>query len=335
MTASEAFEKIIDCVKLSNLNFCLQLSPFSANIYLKKTLIKDKSGNYLNPVISDPSLLKKYVLENSDLSKNVAALEEVISDLRLRLKKSETDRENAHGTIDELKLKLSIKKENLETKENELEESFLNQLEQKSLEISNLCDEKKELQSEHNEKVRDLQKRLQVTENTIKRLNKVTSENRINAENKTKQMKKSFKNEIKSWRKELGQERSKRIKAERKHETLENNVKQFESIIKESTACQTDQTPDVPYLISEPLPPIFGSQLCKRSKIIQHLSMSHPDLSIMRWVKFTEEEIIADKAEQALNEQYDREISDFYKDAKITAENLRGILEDNGIEKQP
>ena len=37
----------------------------------------------------------------------------------------------------------------------------------------------------------------------------------------------------------------------------------------------------------------------------------------------------------ALNEQYDREISDFYKDAKITAENLRGILEDNGIEKQP
>ena len=44
---------------------------------------------------------------------------------------------------------------------------------------------------------------------------------------KTRQNKrKSFNNEIKSWKKELGQERSKTIKAERKLDILENHVKE-------------------------------------------------------------------------------------------------------------
>ena len=191
--------------------------------------------------------------------------------------------------------------------------------------------QKKKLESEHDEKVRTLQMRLQITENSVKRLNKAISENRINAENKTKQIRKSFKTEIKSWKKELGHERSKRIKAERKLDILENHLKELESSSQESTACQTDQTSDVPFLISEPLPPIFGSQLCKINKTIHHLSSSLPDLSTLTWVKFTEEEIIADEAEQALNAQHDREVSDFYKEAKKTAENLRGIFEENCI----
>ena len=298
---------------------------------MKKTPIKDKSGNDLNPVVSDPSLLQKYILENAELSKNVAALEDVINDLRQRLKKSEKDREDAQETISKLKHKLRVKKENLQTKENELEKNFLDQLEQKRVEISLFCDEKKKLESEHEEKVRTLQTRLQITENSVKRLNKAVSENRINADNKTKQIRKSFKTEIKSRKKELGHERSKRIKAERELDILENHLKELESSSQESTACQTDQTPDVPFLISEPLPPIFGSQLCKISKTLHHLSSSLPDLSTLTWVKFTEEEIIADKAEQALNAQHDRVVSDFYKEAKKTAENLRGIFEENCI----
>ena len=44
---------------------------------------------------------------------------------------------------------------------------------------------------------------------------------------KTRQNKrKSFNNEIKSWKKEHGQERSKTIKAERKLDILENHVKE-------------------------------------------------------------------------------------------------------------
>ena len=44
MAAAIAFNNIVNLVQSSNLNFKLQLSPFSANISLKKTLVKDKSG---------------------------------------------------------------------------------------------------------------------------------------------------------------------------------------------------------------------------------------------------------------------------------------------------
>ena len=44
MLASNAFEQIIDQIRTSNLNFQLQMSPFSAQISLKKSLIIDKSN---------------------------------------------------------------------------------------------------------------------------------------------------------------------------------------------------------------------------------------------------------------------------------------------------
>ena len=69
MAASKAFDKILDCVKSSNLNFCLQLSPFSANISLKKTLVKDKAGFYLtHPENSDLSLLQNHDEEKKELA---------------------------------------------------------------------------------------------------------------------------------------------------------------------------------------------------------------------------------------------------------------------------
>ena len=43
------FYKILDQIKSSNLNFQLSLSPFSAQISLKKSLVKDRSGNCLLP----------------------------------------------------------------------------------------------------------------------------------------------------------------------------------------------------------------------------------------------------------------------------------------------
>ena len=87
MAASKAFDKILDCVKSSNLNFCLQLSPFSANISLKKTLIKNKAGSYLNPP-EEPDLS----LPNIEKAKKMIELEHIIADLRARLEESQTDR---------------------------------------------------------------------------------------------------------------------------------------------------------------------------------------------------------------------------------------------------
>ena len=49
MLASTMFYKILDQIKSSNLNFQLSLSPFSAQISWKKSLVKDRSGSFLLP----------------------------------------------------------------------------------------------------------------------------------------------------------------------------------------------------------------------------------------------------------------------------------------------
>ena len=52
MFAANKFDQILDIVKNSHLNFQLQLSPYSAVISLKKTVIKDKSGAPVLPPTS-------------------------------------------------------------------------------------------------------------------------------------------------------------------------------------------------------------------------------------------------------------------------------------------
>jgi hypothetical protein len=49
MVASRTFHNILEQIQCSKLNFQLQIPPFSANISLKKTPIKDKSGAFVPP----------------------------------------------------------------------------------------------------------------------------------------------------------------------------------------------------------------------------------------------------------------------------------------------
>ena len=66
--ASTVFFKIIDQIQSSNVNFQLQLSPFSAKISLKKSWVRDKTGALLLP----PDSVKK-VNQNVDRVENLAA----------------------------------------------------------------------------------------------------------------------------------------------------------------------------------------------------------------------------------------------------------------------
>ena len=50
MAASAMFEGIINQVRSSNLNFQIQMTPFSANILIKKTLIRDNAGSPILPL---------------------------------------------------------------------------------------------------------------------------------------------------------------------------------------------------------------------------------------------------------------------------------------------
>ena len=54
MLAKKVFDGIVEQeqVQSSNLNFQLQLSPFSATIFLKKSFVRDKLGNMLLPSIN-------------------------------------------------------------------------------------------------------------------------------------------------------------------------------------------------------------------------------------------------------------------------------------------
>ena len=49
------------------------------------------------------------------------------------------------------------------------------------------------------------------------------------------------------------------------------------------------------------------------------------------FVDISEEDLIQDEAEEALSIQYDREIAQFYEEARITAANIRKVYEENAI----
>ena len=64
MVATDTFDYILSQVKNSSLNFQLQLSPFSAYISLKKSLVKDKHGKPLLPRLSPQFLNTDSVSKN-------------------------------------------------------------------------------------------------------------------------------------------------------------------------------------------------------------------------------------------------------------------------------
>ena len=334
---------ILDCVKKSNLNFCLHLSPFSANISLKKTFVKDKAGVYLDPPLSTVPVSDSLFLQNRDLAKKVNDLETIVDDLNLRLKKSLSDCEQAYEAIENLENKLMIKTEKIETEQADLEDSFKHQLEKKTKEISNLYKEKKlhqdketslkTLIQEGDKEIQNLQRRLQISECAVTRLNKAVNTNKLNHEKETKLITKNLKNEIKSWKKDLGSERSEKIKAERKLASMEMIIDELKSKSFDSISCQTNQCSEIPYLVTTSLPPIFGSQLCKMTKPINFLSKSLPDISTLRWVMVTEEDRVMNAAEEALNQQYDRQVEEFYREKIKEAEAVCSVYEENGIGK--
>ena len=93
---------------------------------------------------------------------------------------------------------------------------------------------------------------------------------------------------------------------------------------KPETSSQTvhiDQHPEIPYEISEPLPPIVSSDLCHTSPRIGYLSKSLPNFHMICLV--TPDDNFQDEAEEALNEQYDRQIEEFYTSKRERVKSLR------------
>ena len=128
MLASKAFDSVLEQIKNSCLNFHIQLSPFSAIISLKRSFIRDKSGNLLlPPICPDPS---EVVDQNLNLEKDETVLKKMHEE-------AVRDCKDAHGIIESLKNTLKEEKVKLDEATDEIE-NLTNSLKKRDSEISNL-----------------------------------------------------------------------------------------------------------------------------------------------------------------------------------------------------
>ena len=116
-------------ITTSNLNFKLELSPFSANICLKKSFIKNKSGQILNPTTIDANLQS----ENGTFRQKLYQLELSYQFLQhnytIALNYSEDTQKVNHQLKTELdRLQLVVNKEDTDEAFNVKHESVQNEL---------------------------------------------------------------------------------------------------------------------------------------------------------------------------------------------------------------
>ena len=222
MVASKTFELLLDQIKSSNLNFQLQLSPFSAIISLKKTLVKDKFGSPLMPQTSSNST------EIAALTKKNLHLENVVKSLKSDFEISVIECEKSFKTIAKLEKELEefrvrnveIKKETFNqellenTKHMESLSTYVKKIEKENETLLNHIDENKLV-------IADLEASTKTQKSISSRLNREMSETKANYQKEKVEATKNHKTEIKSGKRSLGQERKEKIRIERKLEALE------------------------------------------------------------------------------------------------------------------
>ena len=98
MLASIVFNKILNQIQTSNLNFQVQISPFSAFISLRKSFVKDKSGTLLIPTAASSTTnlsMEELVAKNLKIQKDLFILQN-------KYKDAIEDREKASDAFREL-----------------------------------------------------------------------------------------------------------------------------------------------------------------------------------------------------------------------------------------
>ena len=100
MIATEKFNNILDQIQSSQLNFHLQISPYSAVISLKKSLMRDKSGNVILPFPTNPWQASSDSVEK--LVDKIVKLEKDIIGLTKKYEDAIDDGVHAHQIIEKL-----------------------------------------------------------------------------------------------------------------------------------------------------------------------------------------------------------------------------------------
>ena len=116
MYASASFEAILTEVQSSNLNFRLEISPFSAVIHLKKSLLKNHQGESEVPLRLPKFLqLQELLTQNTAFKNKIFDLENTLQSLKDEHDSVFSDNENRVKTLEhELKV---IKQTKFEVKD--------------------------------------------------------------------------------------------------------------------------------------------------------------------------------------------------------------------------
>ena len=188
MAAGVTFSSIINEIQESNLNFKINLSPFSATIILKKTAVTNSQG--ISAMTSLPSffLLQQAQKEIVRLSHGVFSLRSANEKLRTACEASMKNCEESDEDIKDLKYKLNIASVSVGMKES-------------------LMLKVKETESEL-DSANMLNKRLEKSVNKCN-LKLAETSNRLLKEKSESE--KYLKKDIKEWKKELGNERRHKI----------------------------------------------------------------------------------------------------------------------------
>ena len=175
MLASNMFYQILNQIQSSNLNFHLQLTPFSAQISLKKSFMKDKLGRFLLPFFS-PENESNVKTENGDNSAEIKTLADQNMKLENELvvlhknhNEVVNDFANAHETIEALRSQLRETK----TIETEVYVAEIGSLKKKLKVLEDIIEEREE-------NIKELEHAKKIAREGSTRINKEPSECKAN-----------------------------------------------------------------------------------------------------------------------------------------------------------
>ena len=191
MAASISFSSILNEIQLSNLNFKMELSPFSAVITLKKSSITNSNGIPAIPSLPSSVLLQRAQQDNMELSQKIFNLSLELESLKASKVTAEDEFEKRNATIEDLAKRLYLSKVKTEVEENLL------------------------LASAQAENI-ELKKENKMLVNVSKIVNMKLSETVERFTREKLKVEKDHKKEIKAWKKELGSERKMKINLEKK-----------------------------------------------------------------------------------------------------------------------
>ena len=248
MEASAIFDSLLKQVQNSKLNFKLDLSPFSAVIFLKKTFIKDRFGN---PLLPSPDLplfhchqaengayekLKRdfedEINENEVKQKIILSLETKVKELSEKLSDSESKLEIT--VANEAKV-FSAEKKVLQNKlENALKENknLRKESEDSSQEINSLKTDFKKSKKEAKHVSYNFEKKVETLEEKLKDLNEY--------KNRKMSEEKDLKSKLKAANKKLKQIKEieaelylEKLKFEKKEMFIEKDLNENETKVED------------------------------------------------------------------------------------------------------